>query len=160
EVLRRGQIGVKDNFFDLGGHSLLALRLIDKVERLVGQKVPLSILFQGATIEQLAATLRRRGGKLREQSLVCIQPQGSRPPLFLVHPASGNVMGYVVLAHRLGTEQPVYGVQSRGLDPDRKPTTRVEDMASEYLQELISVQPEGPYHLGGWSMGGVIAFEM
>jgi thioesterase domain-containing protein len=69
-------------------------------------------------------------------------------------------MSYVALAHRLGTEQPVYGLQSRGLDPGRLPTTRVEEMASEYLQELTAMQPEGPYHLGGWSMGGVIAFEM
>jgi thioesterase domain-containing protein len=70
------------------------------------------------------------------------------------------VMSYVALARRLGREQPVYGLQSRGLDPDLKPTTRVEDMASEYLEELFAVQKEGPYHLGGWSMGGVIAFEM
>jgi thioesterase domain-containing protein len=69
-------------------------------------------------------------------------------------------MSYVALSRRLGREQPVYGLQSRGLDPDHKPTTRVEDMAAEYLQELTALQPEGPYHLGGWSMGGVIAFEM
>jgi amino acid adenylation domain-containing protein len=160
EVLGREQIGLRDNFFDLGGHSLLAVRLIDKIERLVGQKMSLSILFQGATIEQLAGTLRQHGGQVREQSLVHIQPVGSRPPLFLVHPASGNVMSYVRLARQLGREQPVYGLQSRGLDPDRKPTPRVEDMASEYLAELLAVQPDGPYFLGGWSMGGVIAFEM
>jgi amino acid adenylation domain-containing protein len=160
EELGREQIGLRDNFFDLGGHSLVALRLISKVERLAGQKIPVSILFRGATIEQLAATLRQHKGTVREQSLVPIQPDGSRPPLFLVHPASGNVMSYVALARRLGREQPVYGLQSKGLDPERKPTTHVEDMASEYLQELTAVQPDGPYHLGGWSMGGVIAFEM
>jgi thioesterase domain-containing protein len=160
EVLRREQIGVRDNFFDLGGHSLLAVRLMNNIERLVGEKVPLSILFQGATIEQLAATLRQRGEKIGEQSLVSIQPEGSRPPLFLVHSASGNAMSYVALARRLGREQPVYGLQSKGLDPDRKPTARVEDMASEYLEELFAVQSDGPYHLGGWSMGGVVAFEM
>src|SRR6185369_4745089 len=160
EVLRREQIGLRDNFFELGGHSLLAVQLIDKVERHIGQKIPLSILFQGPTVEQLAAALRQRGEKVVEQSLVTIQPQGSRPPLFLVHSASGNAMSYIALARRLGTEQPVYGLQSKGLDPDRKPTARVEDMASEYLEELLAVQPDGPYHLGGWSMGGVIAFEM
>jgi thioesterase domain-containing protein/acyl carrier protein len=160
DVLGRAPIGPKDNFFDLGGHSLLAVRLIDKIERLVGQKIPLSILFQGATIEQLAGTLRQHGGQVRERPLVSIQPEGSRPPLFLVHSASGNVMSYFALARQLGREQPVYGLQSRGLDPDRKPTARVEDMASEYLEELFAVQPDGPYFLGGWSMGGVIAFEM
>jgi thioesterase domain-containing protein/acyl carrier protein len=159
EVLGREQIGLRDNFFDLGGHSLLAVRLIDKIERRTGQKMPLSILFQEPTIEQLANTLRERGGKVEEQSLVSIKPEGSNPPLFLVHSASGNVMSYIALARRLG-ERPVYGLQSRGLDPDRNPTTRIEDMAAEYLQELTAVQPEGPYHLGGWSMGGVIAFEM
>ena len=137
EELGREQIGLRDNFFDLGGHSLLAVRLINKVERLVGQKIPLSILFQGATVEQLAVTLRERGEKVSEQSLVSIQPEGSRPPLFLVHSASGNVMSYVALARRLGREQPVYGLQSKGLDPDRKPTTRVEDMASEYLAGVV-----------------------
>jgi thioesterase domain-containing protein/acyl carrier protein len=160
EVLRREHIGLRDNFFDLGGHSLLAVRLLHNVERSFGQKIPVSTFFQGATIEQLAATLRERGGEVREHSLVSIQPRGSRPPLFLVHSASGNVMSYIALSRQLGREQPVYGLQSRGLDPDRKPTTRVEDMASEYLRELITMQPEGPYHLGGWSMGGVIAFEM
>jgi thioesterase domain-containing protein/acyl carrier protein len=160
EVLGREQIDLRDNFFDLGGHSLLAVRLLNKVERLVGQKVPLSLLFQRATIEQLATTLRQPGVPVREQSLVAIQPEGSRPPLFLVHSASGNVMSYVALARRLGREQPVYGLQARGLDPERKPATRVEEMAAEYLAELSTVQAAGPYHLGGWSMGGVIAFEM
>ncbi|HEX2271138.1 MAG TPA: alpha/beta fold hydrolase, partial [Pyrinomonadaceae bacterium] len=160
EVLGREQIGLRDNFFDLGGHSLLALRLINKLERLIGQKIPLSILFQRATIEQLATTLRQHRGTGREQSLVCLQPEGSRPPLFLVHSASGNVISYFALSRRLGRKQPVYGLQSKGLDPNRKPTTSVEDMASEYLEELFAVQPDGPYFLGGWSMGGVIAFEM
>ena len=160
DVLHREQIGLRDNFFDLGGHSLLAVRLINNIERVLGQKIPLSILFQGATIEQLAANIRQRADKITEDLLVSIQPEGSQPPLFLVHSASGNVMSYVALSRQLGTEQPVYGLQSRGLDPDRQPTASVEDMASEYLQELVAVQPEGPYHLGGWSMGGVIAFEM
>jgi non-ribosomal peptide synthetase component F/thioesterase domain-containing protein/acyl carrier protein len=160
EVLRREQIGLRDNFFDLGGHSLLAVRLLHNVEHSLGQKIPLPTFFQGATIEQLATTLRERGGEVQEHSLVSIQPRGSRPPLFLVHSASGNVMSYIALSRQLGREQPLYGLQSRGLDPDRKPTTRIEDMASEYLQELTAMQPDGPYHLGGWSMGGVIAFEM
>jgi thioesterase domain-containing protein len=160
DVLGRAPIGPKDNFFDLGGHSLLAVRLIDRVERLVEQKIPLSILFHGATVEQLAVTLRQRGEKAIERSLVGIQPEGSRPPLFLVHSASGNVMSFIPLARRLGKDQPVYGLQSQGLNRDRKPTTRVEDMASEYLEELLAVQPDGPYFLGGWSMGGAIAFEM
>ncbi len=161
DVLRREHVGLRDNFFDLGGHSLLAVRLVDRIERVIGQKAPLSILFQGgATIEQLAATLRQSGRPVREQSLVSIQPAGSRPPLFLVHSASGNVMSYVALSRRLGMEQPVYGLQSKGLDADREPTARIEDMAAEYLDELLAVQPDGPYHLGGWSMGGVIAFEM
>jgi thioesterase domain-containing protein len=160
EVLRREQLGLRDSFFDLGGHSLLAVQLIDRVERLVSQKIPLSILFQGPTVEQLAVTLRQRGETVSERSLVSIQPEGSRPPLFLVHSASGNAMSYVALARRLGREQPVYGLQSKGLDSDRKPTARVEEMASEYLEELLTVQPDGPYHLAGWSMGGVIAFEM
>lgn len=160
ETLRREQIGLRDNFFDLGGHSLLALRLINKVERLVDRKVSLSTLFRAGTIEQMAAILRQDRSHSREQSLVALQPKGSLPPLFLIHPASGNVMCYVELSRQLGMERPIYGLQSRGLDPNVEPIARIEEMARQYLEELSAVQFDGPYSLGGWSMGGVIAFEM
>jgi thioesterase domain-containing protein len=91
---------------------------------------------------------------------VSIQPGGSKQPLFLVHPAGGHVFPYVHLAQFLGADQPLYGLQARGLEDGQEPHTRIEDMAAWYIQALQTVQPTGPYFLGGWSMGGVIAFEM
>jgi amino acid adenylation domain-containing protein len=160
EVLGVKNVGAKDNFFELGGHSLLAVKLVGRVERLLGEKLPLALLFQCATVERLAASLRGRVGQVRWPSLVAVQPAGSKPPLILVHPGAGNVLCYFELSRRLGADQPVYGLQSRGLDGLSEPFTRVEEMAAHYIEELRGVCPEGPYHLGGWSMGGLVAFEM
>jgi thioesterase domain-containing protein len=93
-------------------------------------------------------------------SLVEIQPNGSKPPLYCIHPLGGGVLCYRELALLLGTDQPVYGLQPQGLDGKQPPRTRVEDMASHYIQEIQSFQPHGPYFLAGYSFGGVVAFEM
>jgi thioesterase domain-containing protein/acyl carrier protein len=95
-----------------------------------------------------------------EQSLVSIQPQGSLPPFFCVHAVGGNVFSYVSLARRLGPAQPFYALQARGLMGAQAPHTRVEEMASDYVHAIRAVQENGPYMLGGWSMGGLVAFEM
>jgi thioesterase domain-containing protein len=92
--------------------------------------------------------------------LVAIQPGGTKQPLFLVHPAGGQVFPYVQLAQLLGPDQPCYGLQARGLEGGQDSHRRIEDMATHYIQALQTVQPTGPYFLGGWSMGGVVAFEM
>jgi len=92
--------------------------------------------------------------------LVALRPEGSRRPLFLVHPAGGHVFPYVHLAQLLGPDQPCYGLQARGVGEGQDPHTRIEDMAAHYIQAMRTVQPTGPYLLGGWSMGGVVAFEM
>lgn len=93
-------------------------------------------------------------------SPIGIQPAGSRRPFFCVHPAGGNVICYVDLAHHLGLDQPFYGLQASGLDWEQQPCTQLEKMASHYIEALRTVQPQGPYLLGGWSMGGIVAFEM
>jgi thioesterase domain-containing protein len=93
-------------------------------------------------------------------SLVPIQPGGNKRPLFLVHPAGGHVFPFIGLAQCLGSDQPCYGLQARGVEEGRDAHTRIEDMAACYIEAIRSVQPEGPYLLGGWSMGGEIAFEM
>jgi amino acid adenylation domain-containing protein len=153
-------IGIKDNFFDLGGNSLVAVRLIAQIRKDFGEKVPINALFQSATIEQLAHNLHRPAESESEFSLVPIQPSGSRPPLFCVHPIGGSVFCYFDLSKKLGNDQPVYGLQAPGLYGEREPIGRIEDLASHYLKAVREVQPQGPYHLGGWSMGGVVAFEM
>jgi aspartate racemase len=160
EVLGVRPIGVRDNFFELGGHSLLAARLFASIENRLGKKLPLATVFQGATVEYLAGILRQDATPAPWSCLVAIQPGGSKRPLFLVHPAGGHVFPYVHLARYLGPDQPCYGLQARGLEEGEEPRTRIEDMATDYIKALRTVQPNGPYLLGGWSMGGLVAFEM
>ncbi|QIR38206.1 amino acid adenylation domain-containing protein [Tolypothrix sp. PCC 7910] len=161
EVLNIQLIGIKDNFFDLGGNSILAVKLFTQIEKKFGQKLPLATLLQSPTIEQLASILSQPNISASWSSLVTIQPGSSaKRPLFLIHALGGNVIGYQTLVRHLGTEQPVYGLQAQGLDGKQAPHTRVEDMASHYIQEIRTVQPHGPYLLGGFSSGGIIAFEM
>jgi thioesterase domain-containing protein/acyl carrier protein len=160
EVLNLQPIGLKDNFFDLGGHSLLAVRLMSKLEQLVGEKLPLVTIFRAPTIEQLLRLLQQEVRSLFYSSLIEIQPSGSKPPLFFVHPAGGHVFRFLDMARLLGPDQPFYGLQSQGLEDQKEPFTEVDAMASHYIKALRTVQPDGPYSLGGWSMGGVVAFEM
>ncbi|MET0400041.1 MAG: amino acid adenylation domain-containing protein, partial [Longimicrobiaceae bacterium] len=160
DVLGLERVGVRDGFFALGGHSLLAVRLVARVEQATGARLPLAALFSAPTVELLAAELRRGGARDDGSPLVPVRAGGSRPPLFLVHPVGGDVLAYAALARRLDPEQPVYGLRSRGLAAGTEPARTVEEMASDYLSVLRGVQPAGPYRLGGWSMGGVVAFEM
>ncbi len=160
EVLDVRPIGVTDNFFELGGHSLAAVRLFALMENRLGERLPLTAVFQGATVEHLASIVRNHTKPASRSCLVPIQPGGSKRPLFLMHPAGGHVFPYVHLAQYLGFDQPCYGLQGRGLEDGQDPHTRIEDMAAYYIDALRTVQPEGPYFLGGWSMGGVVAFEM
>jgi natural product biosynthesis luciferase-like monooxygenase protein len=160
KILRVRPIGVTDNFFELGGHSLLAVRLFVEIEQEWGRRIPLATLFQSPTVEQLAALLRQEGRQENWDSLVPIRPGGSNPPFFCVHGEGGNVLGFHDLARYLGADQPFYGLQARGLDGEQPFCTRVEEMAAHYLSEIRQIQPVGPYFLGGYCLGGVIAFEM
>jgi thioesterase domain-containing protein/acyl carrier protein len=160
EVLGIHSIGVGDNFFELGGHSLLAVQLFTHIETKFGKKLPLATLFQAPTIEQLASILGQPEQLVSWSSLVAMQPRGNQRPLFCIHALGGNVLGYQKLICHLGSEQPVYGLQARGLDGKQNPHTKVEDMAADYIQEMRTVQFNGPYLLCGFSSGGTIAFEM
>ncbi len=160
DVLAVRPVGVADNFFDLGGHSLLAIRLLSRVEEGFGRTLPLSSLFLGATVEDLARLLRTPGGSASRSPLVAIRPDGEGRPFFCVHPAGGIVYCFRELARRFGEGRPFYAFQAPGLDGEGEPLTSLEAMAALYLDEVRRVQPEGPYHLGGWSLGGIVAFEM
>ena len=160
QVLGRHPIGVRDNFFDVGGHSLLAVKLFSRIEKTLGKNLPLATLFQEPTIEGQANIFRNDGWTAPWSSLVPIQPGGSRLPMFVVHGVGGNVLFCRGLANYLGPDQPFYGIQSRGLDVNKDPHDRIEDMAAHYLKEIRNLQPEGPYLLGGFCMGGMVAFEM
>jgi amino acid adenylation domain-containing protein len=159
-VLNVERVGVHDNFFELGGHSLLAVSLLAQIEQQFGKQLPLAALFQGATIAELALQLNSTDTTDSWAPLVAIQPHGTKPPFFCVPGAGGNVLYYHHLARLLGEEQPFYGLQAVGLDGETAPYTRVEDMAARYLQELQTVQPQGPYLLGGHSFGAWVALEM
>ena len=151
---------IDDNFFDFGGHSLLAARLFAEIARLLGRSVPLSLLFRAPTIRRLAASLMDAGSAASWNLLVPIQPQGSKRPLFLIHGAEGNVLLYRELARQLGSDRPVYGFQSAGLDGNESLDPALERVAARYIAEIRSVQPTGPYHLGGYCLGGTIALEI
>lgn len=159
-TLARRPISVRDDFFEIGGHSLLAARLFSRLDRALGIKLPLATLFQASTVEQLAEALRSAEWSPTWTSLVPIQPGGSRAPLYCVHGAAGNVLLYRELARRLGPEQPLYGLQARGLDGSEPCLTTLEEMAARYIGEIKTLQPEGPYFLGGYCLGGTIADEM
>ena len=160
QVLGIKQVGVKDNFFDLGGHSLLAVRLFAEIEKAFKKRLLLSSLFQGATIEHLADLINQRTPLPSQSSLVAIQPKGSKRPFFCVHEFFGDVLCYMNLARCLGPDRPFYALQPRGLDGTEEPLADIATMAAHYIEEMRSVQPEGPYALGGLCFGGIVAFEM
>jgi aspartate racemase len=160
EVLGKKPISVRDNFFDLGGHSLLAVSLFAQIEKTFGKNLPLASLFQAPTIEQLTSLLSQSREPATWSSLVAIQPSGSKPPLFCVHGGDGEILFYRDLAHHLGLKQPFYGLRRRGLDGEQAPHTQVENMAAHYIKEIQTLQPVGPYFLGGYCFGGWVAFEI
>jgi amino acid adenylation domain-containing protein len=172
EVLRVPRVGINDNFFELGGHSLLAVRLFARIDKLFNKHLPLATLFQAPTVGQLAHLLREEGWTAPWSSLVAIQPKGqsngqpkghtdgAKRPIFCVHAVGGNVIEYHDLARHLGSDQPFYAFQSVGLDGRQAPLKSIAEMAAHYIKELQTVQPTGPYLLGGHSLGGMIAFEM
>jgi thioesterase domain-containing protein/acyl carrier protein len=162
EVLNIQPIGIRDNFFDLGGHSLLAVRLFAQIEKDLNQSLPLSVLLQAPTIEQLGNVLRQGEDNVSWSPLVEIQAgDPGKPILFCIHGGGFNVLVYRDLALNLGPDQPVYGLQAQGLyGRGGIHGNRLEDIASDYINEIRSVQPKGPYYLSGLSSGGDIALEM
>jgi amino acid adenylation domain-containing protein len=175
DVLGVERVGVNDNFFHLGGHSLLAVQLFVRIRKWAGIDLPLAILFRSPTVRALAELLDPSGatapisGETRFEipslvqhwrSLVPIQPEGNRPPVFLIHAVGGNLLYYFSLLPHLGPDQPVYGLQARGVDGVLSPHSSIEEMASHYIAEIRSVQSSGPYFLGGASFGGTVVFEI
>jgi thioesterase domain-containing protein/acyl carrier protein len=158
ELLGLERVGVTDSFFDLGGHSLLGVRLMARIDRVFGVRLPIAALFAAPTVAQLASLLR--GGKtaLRRSPLVCLHPGGTGRPLFVVHPVGGDVFAYVELAKALGSARPVYGLQAVAAGNSHVPA--LGELAAQYLHAVREVQPDSPYLLAGWSLGAVIAYEM
>jgi thioesterase domain-containing protein/acyl carrier protein len=153
-------LGVLDDFFELGGDSLMAVRLFAEIEATFGASPPASILLECPTVRLLARHLD--GQQLGDAStpLVAIREQGARPPLYVAHAASGNVLFVRELLPYLDREQPLYGIQARGLRAGETPHDRFAGMAADYLAAIRKLQPRGPYRLAGYCIGSLIAFEM
>jgi amino acid adenylation domain-containing protein len=160
DVLGVTDIRLDDDFFELGGHSLSAIALVTRLGTCYGREIPIRTLFAHRTVAKMAEFLRREVAWTSPSCLVPIQSRGIRRPLFCVHLGGGLVNAYVPLSRHLGPDQPMYGLQSIGLDPGQEPLTAVEAMATRYIEEVRAVQPNGPYQLAGLSMGCVVAFEM
>jgi FkbH-like protein len=156
-VLRTNPVGIRDNFFELGGTSLLAVDLFAQIEHRFGAKLPLTSLIEAPTIEQLVELL---SGSAERDSLVLIRDGGTKPPLFLVHDGDGETMLYRNLALRLEPSHRVFGLQPGAWKNAPMIHTRIPEMAAYHIDRIRSVQPRGPYLLGGMCAGGVIAFEI
>ncbi len=150
------RLGATDNFFDVGGHSLLAVRVCNEIEKSTGKRLPLTAFFEAPTVAGLARLLSDETTTPRWQSLLRIQTLGSRPPFFWVHGQASDPL----LPRYLHPEQPLYGLTHQAHDGSHAKFTTVEDIAAHYLSEVRTVRPHGPYRLGGYCFGGVVAFEM
>lgn len=160
EVLKIDKISLYDDFFALGGHSLLGVSLFAKVEHHLKKRLPLASLFTHSTLGQMATLIQDDNEEPDWGSLVRIKPFGSKIPLFLVHGAGLNVILYNSLVKHMSPEQPVYGLQAKGLNGKEEPLKTMEDIAAHYISEIRKEYPTGPLALAGFSLGGIIAFEM
>ncbi len=157
--LGRTRIGRHDNFFELGGHSLMALRMFNEMEKAFGRSLPLASLFRAPTISALAILLAEPDAS-SISTLVAIQPKGAKPPLFCIHGGDGGILLYRSLARHLGEERPIHGLEAAWLTGPGGGEESIEAIAASYVALVRAARPHGPYHLAGYSLGGVIAFEM
>ncbi len=157
EILNVRPIGVTDNFFERGGHSLLVVRLLAQVEEIYKREITISSFFRKPTIRDLIEMVDK-GEIAQVNALVCLQRGAWRPPFFMVHALGGDVGYFSTLAGHMGDDQPFYGLQAP-YPGDLKEFISIEDLARNYLEEVTAAWP-GPYHLGGYSFGSPVAFEM
>jgi len=160
DVLGIEKVGRKDNFFELGGHSLIGVRVFNEVEKQLGMRVQLSVLFSAPTIEELARVISRSESVKPWSCLVPLQSKGSLRPLFCIHMHNGNIHRWRVLIKHLGPERPIYTIQPRGLDEKQQPHTTIEEMAAYYIAVMKEAQPQGPYNLMGLCFSGMVVYEM
>ncbi|GGW61617.1 amino acid adenylation domain-containing protein [Winogradskyella epiphytica] len=152
------KIDVNSDFFEIGGHSIVGVQVMARLESETGNRVPLVALLKHPTVKGLAAYMDSEF--FVWDSLIPLKPEGSKPPLYIVHGANHHVLMFNDLAQKLDKEQPVYGLQSRGIDGVSEPHDSIHQMAADYISEIEASNPTGPYALGGFSYGGIVAFEM
>ncbi|MCY7981621.1 non-ribosomal peptide synthetase DhbF [Bacillus inaquosorum] len=160
EVLHLPRVGIDDRFFDLGGHSLLAVQLMSRIREALGVELSIGNLFEAPTVAGLAERLEMGSSQSALDVLLPLRTSGDKLPLFCVHPAGGLSWCYAGLMTNLGTDYPIYGLQARGIGQrDELPKT-LDDMAADYIEQIRTIQPKGPYHLLGWSLGGNVVQAM
>jgi thioesterase domain-containing protein/acyl carrier protein len=160
ETLGVRPIGVTDNFFEIGGDSLNAVLMMTRVEEVRGRHIPPAMLLEENTIQKLARAIHKLDLQPYDETIVTVQGKGHLPPLYLVPGIGGMVLGLSYLAQRLGTQQPLFGLQARGVKNSETPCESIEEMAKYNIEAIRVAQPKGPYFIGGYSFGGVVAFEM
>jgi acetoacetyl-CoA synthetase len=158
-VLQLSSVDVEDNFFDLGGDSSLALQLFNEVARAGGRELPPVTIYLAPTIAALAAVLEEPAD-LRFPPLVLLKDGPAEPPLFITHGLGGSVIDFFQVVKHIQTPHPIQGMQAKGVDGTEEPFDRIEDMAQFHLDAIRQVQPHGPYLLAGYSLGGLVTFEM
>ena len=160
KILSINKIGINDNFFEIGGQSLIAVELFSELHKKFDIDLPLSVLFENGTIKDLAEIIRSKNKYSNNSPLVTIQEGDNKSPIFLVHPAGGNVLSYYDFSQSMGKSYPVYGLQST-LELDwNSPDFSINKMARYYLDVILSSGFKPPFIFGGWSMGALVAYEM
>ena len=153
-------ISVNANFFHLGGHSLKATQLAARIQEAFQIECPVKAIFEYPTIRALGNFIVQRNHTLQYKPFLVFNQNGCKPPLFLVHPGGGGAAAYIELAAQLDKEQPLYAIESYNLYSGSPMIDSIPALAKQYINYIKSVQPTGPYYLGGWSFGGIVAFEI
>ncbi|MCY9373994.1 amino acid adenylation domain-containing protein [Bacillus sp. T17B1] len=160
EVLHLPRVGIDDRFFDLGGHSLLAVQLMSRIREALGVELSIGNLFEAPTVAGLAERLEMGSSQSALDVLLPLRTGGDKLPLFCVHPAGGLSWCYAGLMTNIGTDYPIYGLQARGIGQREELPKTLDDMAADYIVQIRTIQPRGPYHLLGWSLGGNVVQAM
>lgn len=154
------EISITDDFFELGGHSLIAVKVMSIIEKMTGKRLPLATLFENSTVEKLADLLDADEQEIKWNSLVPIKTSGTKKPVYLIHGGGLNTLVFKSVSTYMDPDQPVYALQALGLNGKTTLYFTIEEISAKYISEILQVDPEGPYLIAGYSLGGKIAYEM
>ncbi|TRX27553.1 amino acid adenylation domain-containing protein [Flavobacterium franklandianum] len=159
EILQVSDIGIDDNFFEMGGTSIMAVKVVAEIEKSTGKRFPLSVLFEYSTVEKFARLLNE-GSQIYSDCIVPLKSNGNKVPLFMVHGGGLDVLYFANLSKHFDEDQPFYGIQGIGSNGFDDWHESIEAMAAHYIQAIVKINPDGPYAVAGYCVGGIVAFEM